>query len=1181
MKLTEEQLDAVATRDGPLFLHAGAGSGKTRVLVERFVRSVCDDGVAVDRLLAITFTEKAAAELKGRIRARFLELGERERAREAERAWVSTIHGFCARLLRANALAAGIDPDFRVLDESRAARLAIDSFDRALEDFVRQGGERLDLAASYTPDKLERMVRTVYSRLRSQGQTQPSLPPVEPPVLGDERARLERALAVAGAALDGVDVGKIAGAAAGKIGRCSEALAALVPDQLGDPVAFQEHVIKRGRVKALQGPAFDELEQAMEAWLSICKASRAYHDYVLLAKLVDRYGRHYAAAKADRSALDFEDLELLARDLLRADRGLQAELRARFDGVMVDEFQDTNELQNELLDLVTDGNLFTVGDELQSIYGFRNADVGVFRRRRDAATEARRARRLATSFRAHPGVLEAINAAFATVWDDYPPLTAGRDAEPGDEERCVELLVVDSGRSHWDGFDDDGFGDWMLARKVTRWRAAEARLLARRIGELAGPGRRYGYGDVAVLLRATRDMDVYERALTDRGIPTYATGAGGYWIQQQIADLRSYLAALANPRDERSLYSLLASPLVGASLDALALIRFRAHVKGGWQDAWTVLAEAFLEGDGAEGLAEALGDGDRERIARFVREFALERGAAPRMSLETLIDRAVTTTGYDRAILELPEGARRMANVRKLMRLAREYEAEAGRDLRGFIDFVDEQELLQYREGEAPVEGEGLDAVRLMTVHAAKGLEFPVVCVADLGRQARNEQGPLQVSADGRVGLQLESLGGGRVSAPEWERIKAERDAADEEEEKRIFYVAMTRAEEHLVVSGATDTEKWPEAQPLGAPMDWAWRALDPDLAHAVVLTPENVDELLPAADRVPSPPVADVVEVRAIQRPSFPPVADGVPLPVARLSYSALESYKRCGYRFYLERVVGMRSAEAPRPAVAAVPDDDGVGQLALDAVAPAAQAIEPRVRGTVVHELLEAIDFRRPAPPSVGAVERKLREHGAPVGSAPELVELVAGALRSPVAERLGAARRVRAELPFAFELAAPGAAGEPLVVDGYLDVHAEEADAGALIVDYKTDALRGRDPAAATAEKYAAQRLVYALAALRAGAEHVEVVHLFLERPDEPAVASFEAADVPELERRLIELASGVVDRQFEPAAEPHRELCQGCPGQPALCSWPPDRTLADRPEGETFGDPEPVDVRAGVA
>ena len=1191
MRLTAEQLEAVERRDGPLFLHAGAGSGKTRVLVERFVRSVCDDGVAVDRLLAITFTEKAAAELKGRLRRRFLELGERERAREAERAWVSTIHGFCARLLRANALAAGIDPDFRVLDQSRASRLAIDAFDRTLEDFVRAGGERLDLAASYTPDKLERMVRTVYSRLRSQGQTVPRLPDIDPPAESGQRTRLAGALRAAGAALEGVDPNKTVSAALEAIEGCSEALGALPDGELGDATLFDSLRVKRANARALRDPAFDELAEAMDDWVGICRASRAYADYVLLAKLVERHGRLYATAKADRSALDFEDLELMARDLLRSDALLRAETRRRFDGVMVDEFQDTNELQNELLDLIGDGNMFTVGDELQSIYGFRNADVGVFRRRRDEAAAAGRARRLATSFRARPDVLAAVNAAFAGVWEDYPALAPGRADEPSAEPRA-ELIVVDNKKQRWEeALGEAGFGDWMAARGVPPWRAAEARVLARRIDELAGPGRRYAYGDVAVLLRATRDMDVYERALADRGVRTYAVGGGGYWHQQQIGDLRAYLAALANPRDERSLYTLLASPLVGVSLDGLALIRMRAHVKGTWHDAWNVLEAAFLEG-GPDDLAGALGEQDRSRIATFAERFAAERGAAARMSLETLIDRAVTASGYDGTILALPEGERRMANVRKLMRLAREYEAESGRDLRGFIDFVDEQELLQAREGEAPIEGEGLDAVRLMTIHAAKGLEFPVVCVADLGRAARNELSALQVSPDGRIGLQLQSLGGGRVSAPEWDRIKAERDRADEAEEKRIFYVAMTRAEEQLVVSGATDVEKWPDAQPLGRPMDWAWRVLAPGLealgaegrdggVHCRVLSPGSVDDLLPVADRAPVPPVDVAEEVVVAARPRFAPVAGGVPLPVARLSYSALESYKRCGYRFYLERVVRMRRAEAAQAPVAAPPDE---GQLALaePKAVPAPGDVPPRVRGTVVHELLEQVDFRRPVPPRREQVQRVLAAHGvsAPPETADDLAALVAGALASAVAARLAAARRARVELPFAFELAAPGASGEPLIVDGFLDVYAEEEDGGALIVDYKTDALRGRDPGEAAAEKYAAQRLVYALAALRSGAERVEVVHLFLARPDAPASRLFETADVPRLEEDLIALAEGIVGGSFTPAANPHRELCQGCPGQPALCTWKPDRTLADRPEGETFGDPEPVDVRSGV-
>ena len=165
-----------------------------------------------------------------------------------------------------------------------------------------------------------------------------------------------------------------------------------------------------------------------------------------------------------------------------------------------------------------------------------------------------------------------------------------------------------------------------------------------------------------------------------------------------------------------------------------------------------------------------------------------------------------------------------MANVRKLMRMAREYEADEGRDLRGFIDAVAERDAIQTREGEAPLEAEALDAVRMMTVHRAKGLEFPVVCLADLGKDGREDDGSLRISEDGSVGLRLAGLGGGAVDSAKLGRIKAEAKVAAEEEERRIFYVAATRAQEHLVLSGATDLAKRPEPAELAEPMRWIWR---------------------------------------------------------------------------------------------------------------------------------------------------------------------------------------------------------------------------------------------------------------------------------------------------------------------------------------------------------------------
>jgi ATP-dependent helicase/nuclease subunit A len=1189
LALTDEQREAVERRDGALFLSAGAGSGKTRVLVERFVCAVCDDGVPVERILAITFTEKAAAELKGRLRKRLLERGAREQARAAEGAFISTIHGFCGRLLRAHALAAGLDPEYRVLDASDADRLAYGAFDQALGDFLLRASdpERLDLVASYTPDKLRDMVLTVHARLRAHGQRHPALPdPPVPRAPAGERQALERAIPAARAELAGAE-GAMVDRALARIGGCADALALLAPDALGEPADFDKSVVKPGKAKALAGAAVAAYLDAHEAWLRLCSAHRAAQQYGHVRKLLELFGERYEQAKRGESALDFEDLELLARDLLRDRADVREAWSERFLHVMVDEYQDTNALQDELIDLVAAGRLFAVGDDRQSIYGFRHADVEGFRKRRAEAEQVGRAARLVTNFRSDPAVLAVVNTAFAQVWDgEYDALAPGADPDPEAAGPSVELIVVDRDKGRWESLGDDPFGQTMHGTTV--WRAAEARLLAARIDALVrGDGARFGWGDVAILTRAGTDMQFYERALNERGIPTYAAGGRGYFSQQQIGDLRAYLAALANPLDGVALYGLLASPLVGASLDALTLVRL--HARQASRDPWWTLHDAF-RGPDPTGLAAALPAADERALRAFVPRFDDERRAAARLSLETVIDRAVTASGYDRAVLAMVAGERRMANVRKLMRLAREFEGREGRDLRRFIDYVDEQELIAAREGEAPLETESIDAVRLMTIHAAKGLEFPVVCVADMGREGRADDSPLRVSNDGRVGLELASLAGRGAAALDLEQLKAEEEARAEAEERRVFYVAMTRAEKHLVLSGATDVEKWPAAKPLGRPIDWALPALDSAGVAPVVCSPETVDQVLPAADRVPLPERSGAGQEGERSIPEFQPVQAPVSLPLARLSYSSLEQYARCGYRFYLERVARLRDGGVAAPVADLVPlagdDEVGVdpvrdvwdsasaaaeeeGQLGLPlaaasaTVAPARGDLDPRLRGTLVHELLEHVDFLgRPAAPSEADIAARVESYGE--RSRPEdvadLRRMVDAFLESSLAARVRHASTVRKELPFAFPLS-PDGTGESILVNGVLDLYALEGDR-ALVVDYKSDRLGGADPAAFCDEHYGTQRLVYALAALKSGVAEVDVIHSFLELPDEPVIVTFSAADAAALEARLVDLAGGVIAGRFEPTDDPHRDLCLTCPGRPALCCWDESRTLAVR-------------------
>ena len=349
----------------------------------------------------------------------------------------------------------------------------------------------------------------------------------------------------------------------------------------------------------------------------------------------------------------------------------------------------------------------------------------------------------------------------------------------------VELLVTDA--DAWNGGAPGALGLGLpAAARSSRPRRGSWPSASPRWCTTEGVAPR----DVVVLLRASAEMGLYERALELAGLPTLAAGGSGWWGRQQIRDLCHLLAALANPRDEEALLGLLASPMAGLSSDALALLALGA--REGAMTLWEAVHDDAL----------TLAPEDARRLAAFRAWFAGERERAPRLGLDEVLQRAVRRTRYDLHMLALPRGARRLANVHKLLRMAAAYEARHGRDVRGFIDMATAELEAEAREPDAPVDLGGLDAVRLMTIHAAKGLEFGVVVVADLGRRGNLSPPDLHVSGD-RVGLRLVGLDGSRATALDFDAIEAERRAADEAEERRVMHVAMTRAEERLILSGA------------------------------------------------------------------------------------------------------------------------------------------------------------------------------------------------------------------------------------------------------------------------------------------------------------------------------------------------------------------------------------------
>ncbi len=997
---TAEQLEAIERRDGDLLLAAAAGSGKTSVLVERFVRMVLEDEVDVSAILTITFTEKAAAEMRDRIRERLRELGEDEAARQTEGAFISTIHGFCARLLRAHAVAVGIDPAFTVLDQPDAQRLADAAFDDALEHVPGA----VDLIAAYGAGPIRAAILAVHDELRSRGQSRPELPPLpDPPDLETARAALELAAAAVARELGAID--KPSTKVVQALDRLERLGTAIDSETDPWPGALDRFSLPGGNGAALTTDACAAYAEALAAFRRAVEHRYAIRTHAVLARLLAVFAEGYAARKRASAGLDFEDLELLTRDVLAADDELRERYRSRFAQVMVDEFQDTNHVQLALIESIADGNLFTVGDAQQSIYGFRHADVELFERRAKELARIDSRLGLTINFRSRPEILAVINAAF-----DFPSIGAGRSDPPADDPR-VELIVADKAAA------------WAVEGQASPWRLAEARALAGRVIELVETGT--PPGDVVVLTRATTDLRTYERALEERGVPTYVIGGRGYWTHPQVIDLLAYLRALANPLDEEALVMLLASPLVAATPDELVLLAGAARAEK--RALWEVV---------------------KERRAAFAEWFEAEREAARQYGVDELIDRALARTGYDLAVLAMPGGRRRLANVRKLMRLARE---QPGIDVRGFLDLVERRASeWSVHESEAPVEGETVDAVRLMTIHRAKGLEFDVVCVADLGRGPRWPAELMRLGRDGRFGLRLSEPGTSRaVPALDYLPLGEARAEAEAAEERRLFYVAMTRARERLILSGAARLDAWPES---GSPIAWIGPAVVPDIAERVDegdgVTDAGVQFAFVGADgetgaqarapfRFTAPaPVPGTLTEHEPEPPTAPTVTT--------LSYSSLEEYDRCGYRFYAERVLGLPGR---RPQA-------GGGPSGIE-------------RGVRVHELLERLDFRRPVIPEADADTQALIERFA----------------QSELCRRLGRAMSVRREQRFRFLLG-------DVLVQGALDVLAREPGQ-LLVVDYKTGT---------STRSYALQQLIYGLAVLRSGAPQVEVVHVFLERPEE---------------------------------------------------------------------------------
>ncbi|HSW10443.1 MAG TPA: helicase-exonuclease AddAB subunit AddA [Bacillota bacterium] len=1168
MEWTAEQRAVIEASGSSLLVSAGAGAGKTAVLVERVLRRLTAGSrpAGVDRLLIVTFTEAAARELRVRIRETLADLAAarpslRRQAAMVDQAWISTLHAMCLRLLRKYFYLTDLDPAFRVAGEEEAVALRRETLAALLEDRYRDGAsDFLDLAESFAgprgDEPLRRAVLELHAFAVSQSDPEDWLEraagafrlPGDLPL--DQlpwataagrilRINLDRAAGLlegaAGLAARPGGPGAwretlLGGAAdarrlAAALGRGWTAAAALTaglhPDRMPPHRGEVDAAIK-DRVSTMRREAHTLLEEA-----KVC-LERPPGDLLaelrglalrmaLLVGLVMELDRAYARAKASRLMLDYSDLERHCLNLLEGGAGVSARLRERFEEVFVDEFQDINPLQERLIEHLSRSgddpspNLFLVGDVKQSIYRFRMAEPALFLARYHDYPRRPGCRRLhlSANFRSRPAIIHAVNFLFRQLFTEgVAELVYGPEVElapsrpPAMEGEEVEVHLVeragdrDAAGDEGVPEDDEAGGDPEEPGEAIE---EEARIIAERIRSLVHadpPGlmvpdpvtgglRRPEYRDMAVLLRATRGqanqlLDV----LRLEGVPAWGELATGYADAAEVKVMLSLLRLIDNPLQDLPLAGVLLSPVGGMNPAELAAISMSSTAG---------LSEAFFAS------ADSRTREFRSRLDRW-------RTMARRRPVGDLIAAVYRETGYYDRVGAMPAGAQRQANLKALQDRARAFDRGASRGLVGFLRLLEGIEEAGLDLGEAgALEGDE-DAVRVMSVHGAKGLEFPVVFLAGLGRRLHGRAADPHLAYHRRMGLGpavVDQELGVMYPSLAQQAVMGRLRLEDLAEELRILYVAMTRARERLFLIGTVrDRERslarWAAAAtghreaPLpdgllagvSTALDWLGPALarHPDLG------------LLPAEDCLPRP---EPSRFRLVSPPA-PPSRDKASLPAGKAAVPAtlrpdpaLQERFRHAFTWRYPRQALARHAAKRSVSELKGRGWEGEEEPSVAATAAVGGGVEA---GTATHLVLRHLDLAAPLDgPGIrrqmGDMLRRELIARPQVGLVD--VEAIARFFAGPLGRRvLRDPAHARREVPFTLALPAAEvypdmpreqAAGERVLVQGVIDLILEEPD-GLLILDFKTDrVVAGTEAAAAGSHSFQVRMYARAAAAL----------------------------------------------------------------------------------------------------
>ncbi len=1023
-------------------LTAAAGSGKTTVLIERFLHILRSNEYKPEEVVAITFTEEAARQMRERVGE---EIEERVVAEEPggtglwrralthlPRSPITTIHGFCYSLLREYSWGIGLDPDFELLDPSRQQLLAAGAVSQTLQDSALQQRSSLRKLLHYLPrSSLEGLFRQMLGR-RHHLSLEDKLDEewLKDLYLHESAAVLLRAPEWERLLEQLQSVPEKLLRQPNSISvRCRKQLDLLERRPTVDPRSFVERFGLTLESRIVPTPEWSyqgSCSELLAGWrvlgklikndagLGICteEGDRHFREALLCVHELHREIVHrYEAEKRMESGLDFEDLLVESARLVQQPEVLKL-IQERFRFFLVDEFQDTNELQWKILSPLVQkpSNLLVVGDAKQSIYRFRNADVSVFRRVQDWIKKSGRIIEMPDNYRAAPRLIHFCNEIFSTVFSG--------DLEYEASHQQMEVARQDA----TDGQVESFF--FTLEPELPASATPEPFLVAATVERLIKQG--YAYSDMAILLRARTRLKFYEENLRLKGIPFQTIGGTGFFRRQEVLDLLNLLRFLHRPQDDIALVGVLRSPLFSLSDDDLVVLSSKTG-----QSFWEKLNQSVRTGRQVSGQLE---------FAREQLDSWLQRAKVRSVSI--LLEEALADTGFLSILSVSRRGQQARQNVRKLMFMVRNLEKERRVHLREVIRFLETLTRAEPNEPEAEVLRPSEDAVRIFTIHGAKGLQFRAVILPELGRKLADirrdrfvaESFSSEAGSVSYFGFKMRDPSNRYrdLRHPTYQMLRRLDKYRQLAEEKRLLYVALTRAQDHLVLLGEkTGGESYSR---------WLRDAGSDELSQVPRELEQGLEDWLKREEDVHEK-LPDWISALEPRQPSVevgadPPGTSARPLQKTTWSPTELTAFHLCPRRFFLGELL-------------AHPEVNPFGGPAVDPL--------PSLLGEVVHDVIEKTRDVDNTPEVEGVLKSWKERMESRLTSARSDFEtevrrhltIVAG---SPVYQELREARRVYREQEFHIRR------GDHRLT-GVLDALYQRDDLSWTVVDFKTVELRDR--------------------------------------------------------------------------------------------------------------------------